>query len=319
MSADQLGRWLKLIMLVQLQPGIRLAQLAERVEVSERTVYRDMERVSGIVPISQEGHGKGYSYIGRFRLSPPELTEEELRALSLLPGLIDSDKMPSGFQSAYDKILASQSQGKLNIHSVTEQIAGLMRMGKPTYQKKSLNFLSPIMQAIMESRTILTDYHTQWRNTKEYDRKIDPYYLVPREQRFYLIGFCHKNNRVKVFRLSRFQKVNLTDDIFDKTDFDVAKAFKHTWSIYMGDGSLTKYRIQFSAKVANYVREEELFVKPLMEDLPDGGLIFEVTVNEREEFLRWLMTYGEEAKILKPLAERDRMKERLRVWRNRYE
>jgi predicted DNA-binding transcriptional regulator YafY len=58
----------------------------------------------------------------------------------------------------------------------------------------------------------------------------------------------------------------------------------------------------FAPDIARYVKEEELFVRPRMKDLSDGSMIFEVTVNNEKEFIRWILQYGASAEILEPRA-----------------
>jgi predicted DNA-binding transcriptional regulator YafY len=81
---------------------------------------------------------------------------------------------------------------------------------------------------------------------------------------------------------------------------------------------LIHFKVRFSADVARYIKEEELFVHPRMKDLPDGGLLFEVTVNNEKEFLRWVLQYGPEAEILEPLDVRDALRTQLDTWRRLY-
>lgn len=59
------------------------------------------------------------------------------------------------------------------------------------------------------------------------------------------------------------------------------------------------------------IKEEELFVHPRMKDQKDGSLIFEVTVNNEKEFLKWVLQYGPSAEILEPKSIRDSLKDQL--------
>ncbi|MEK3695475.1 WYL domain-containing protein [Paenibacillus sp. FSL R10-2199] len=167
-------------------------------------------------------------------------------------------------------------------------------MGTPAYRKESSNFLQPIIKAILEHKTIDAVYHTQSRNQTT-DRKIDPYYRIPRDQRFYLIGFCHLKQEIRTFRISRFLKIELTSMSFDKGEFNIKKYLKNTWSIEQGDQSIA-FKVRFNASVARYIKEEELFVRPRMTDQKDGSMIFEVTVNNEKEFIRWILQYGPQQK-----------------------
>lgn len=94
----------------------------------------------------------------------------------------------------------------------------------------SSRFLSILLEAIHDRRTIRAKYYTQSREAWT-ERNIDPYYLIPREHRFYLVGFCHNQKEVRMFRLSRFESIKLLPQSFTINDFDLEKYMKHTWSI----------------------------------------------------------------------------------------
>jgi predicted DNA-binding transcriptional regulator YafY len=160
-------------------------------------------------------------------------------------------------------------------------------------------------------------YHTQSRNETT-ERKIDPYYLVPRDQRFYLIGYCHLKQGIRTFRISRFLRADLTAETFDKGDFNIKRHLKNTWSIEQGDKNIT-FKVRFSAEVARYIKEEELFVHPRMKDQKDGSMIFEVTVNNEKEFIRWILQYGPAAEILEPKSIRESLKKQLSEWTQMYQ
>ncbi|WP_227939954.1 WYL domain-containing protein [Alkalihalobacillus deserti] len=63
---------------------------------------------------------------------------------------------------------------------------------------------------------------------------LDPYYLIPRDHRFYLIAYCHEKKGVRTFRLSRFLELKQTEEAFTKQDFNLKEYFQHTWSIIQG-------------------------------------------------------------------------------------
>jgi predicted DNA-binding transcriptional regulator YafY len=88
-------------------------------------------------------------------------------------------------------------------------------------------------------------------------------------------------------------------------------------SIERGEQQI-KFKVKFTADIARYIKEEELFVKPKMTDFPDGSLLFEVTINEDREFLGWLAQYGPDAEILEPKSYRELMRDRLNKWAKVY-
>ena len=314
--AGKINRLLRILYAIQANPGISAADLSFKCDVNIRTIYRDLDELSIIAPIANEGRGTGYRFMGNFALYPLDFTDEEALAFSILPSVIDRGQLPPSFDSAYDKVMSAHRKEQSRRRDMLENIAGIIQMGTPAYRKETPNFLHPIIQAILEERTIMTVYHTQYRN-KTTERKIDPYYLIPREQRFYLIGFCHLSGEVRTFRLTRFRAVEITDQRFQKGDFNLQKHLRHTWSIEQGTQLIT-FKVKFYSDVARYVKEEELFVRPRMKDQKDGSMIFEVTVNNENEFLRWLLQYGPSAEILEPAHARERQREQLQKWLELY-
>ncbi|MCI3921070.1 transcriptional regulator [Paenibacillus sp. TRM 82003] len=314
--SDKLIRIFNILTAIQANPGISAKDLAFKFEVNERTIYRDMDLIYLIAPVTNEGKGTGYRFMGRFSMYPLNFTEQESLVFSMLPSVLDREKLPPGFDTAYDKVMATHRKEKSKRRDVVEDIAGIIQMGTPAYRKESPNFLQPIINAILEQKTIDTVYHTQSRNETT-ERRVDPYYLIPRDQRFYLIGYCHSAGDIRTFRVSRFQKVKLTEDLFDKGDFSIKKHLKNTWSIEAGDKSIT-FKVRFKEEIARYIKEEELFVRPRMKDHKDGSMTFEVTVNNEREFLRWILQYGTAAEILEPKSVRETMRTTLAEWAEMY-
>lgn len=314
---DKVIRIFKMINAIQANPGISANDLAFKCEVDIRTIYRDLRVLDLIAPITNDGKGKGYRFMGKFSMFPLNFSEQEALVFSLLPSVLDENKLPPGFQTAYDKVMATHFKQKSHQINIIEDIASIIQMGTPAYRKESPNFLQPVIQAILEQKTIDTVYHTQYRNETT-ERKIDPYYLVPRERLFYLFGYCHLKKGIRTFRISRFQKVEITGQSFDKGDFNIKHYLKNTWSIDRGEKNMT-FKVRFSADVARYIKEEELFVHPRMKDQKDGSLIFEVTVNNEKEFLKWVLQYGPSAEILEPKSVRDSLKVQLSQWVSMYQ
>lgn len=250
---DKVIRLFKMLLAIQANPGISAKELADKCETTDRTIYRDLRILDLIAPITNEGYGKGYRFVGNFAMYPLNFTEQEALVFSVLPSVLDTSKLPPGFESAYDKVMATHVKEARKRYDTLENVADMIQMGTPAYRENNANFLLPIMEAIIACKTIRAVYHTQSRNELT-EREIDPYYLVPRDQRFYLIGYCRAKREIRTFRMSRFRHVELTGNHFDKGDFSIAQYMKHTWSIERGD-SLITFKIKFHPDVARYVKE----------------------------------------------------------------
>ncbi|CAH1204865.1 transcriptional regulator [Paenibacillus sp. JJ-223] len=316
---EKLIRLLRILQAIQANPGISAKELALKCDTTVRTIYRDLRILDRVAPIINEGYGKGYRFIGEFALYPLNFTEQEAMVFSMLPSVVDTSQLPAGFDSAFDKVISAHTKSKSKNSEIVENIAGIIRMGTPAYREegKDPNLLIPIIEAILDQQTIRTQYHTLTNNEITV-RDIDPYYLIPRDQRFYLIGYCHMQQRVRLFRISRFLDVLQTNKHFDKSDFNIIQYMKNTWSVDRGDEHI-HFKVRFTEKIAPYIKEEEMFVRPRMTDLPDGSLLFEVTLNSSREFLQWLYQYGPEAEVLEPREYRREIRNQLMEWLKSYE
>lgn len=316
---EKLIRLLRILQAIQANPGISAKELALKCDTTVRTIYRDLRILDRVAPIINEGYGKGYRFIGEFALYPLNFTEQEAMVFSMLPSVVDTSQLPAGFDSAFDKVISAHTKSKSKNNEIVENIAGIIRMGTPAYREegKDPNLLIPIIEAILDQQTIRTQYHTLTNNEITV-RDIDPYYLIPRDQRFYLIGYCHMLQRVRLFRISRFLDVVQTNKHFDKSDFNIIQYMKNTWSVDRGDEHI-HFKVRFTEKIAPYIKEEEMFVRPRMTNLPDGSLLFEVTLNSSREFLQWLYQYGPEAEVLEPREYRKEIRNQLMEWLKSYE
>lgn len=313
--SERLIRLLRIIILIQANPGITAKRLAEKCETTERTIYRDLEVLSAAhIPISNTGYGKGYEFLGNFSTHPLNFTEEEAIAFSILPKLLEQSShiIPDSFYTAYEKVMASHYKEKRDFTNALINWISVIQLGtSATEQQKNENLL-PIIEAILNHESIKITYHTQSRNVQT-TRTIDPYILIPRDHQLYLMAFCHQAGEMRTFRMSRVKEVMKTKEQFERIDFDVEKYFQNTWSIIKGEQNI-HFKIHFSENVARYIKEEEFFVQPKIIDLPDGSIHFEVTLNDDTEFFQWLMKYGPDAEIIEPKSYREKMKNLLLQW-----
>ncbi|MCY7487463.1 WYL domain-containing protein [Paenibacillus alvei] len=117
--------------------------------------------------------------------------------------------------------------------------------------------------------------------------------------------------------MSRFRQVEMTNRGFDKRDFNIQQYMKHTWSVHRGETRIT-FKVTFQPDVARYIKEEEMFLRPKMTGLPDGGLLFEAIVNHEQGFLNWSAQYEPSAENWSPQSIREKFKEQLSRWMEVY-
>ncbi|WDI03418.1 WYL domain-containing protein [Paenibacillus urinalis] len=325
---ERLIRLMRIITLVQAKPGILARELAERCETTERTIYRDMDALSAMhIPVVNMGHGRGYQFISRFALYPLNWTEEEDAAFAKVAEKMDQIKpiLPSAFESAYEKVMAASLKKNNERVEWAEQFAAVMKLGAGYDNEQDEKVLVSIVQASVFQNTMEVTYSSPAKGTEGHidggsgDRlRIDPYYLLPKEHHFYVIGHCHQTNRVEALRMSCIREVDIMTQTFRRETAELQSFFKETWSVHKGNEHTT-YRVRFKPHAADRVRRSEMLVQPVLIEEPGGSLLLEITLNDHKEFMDWLVQYGSDAEILEPPQYRNELRERLKTWLALYE
>ncbi|MWV46925.1 WYL domain-containing protein [Paenibacillus sp. HJL G12] len=314
---DRLIRLMRIITLVQAKPGILARELAERCSTSERTIYRDMEALSAMhIPITHLGYGKGYQFIGRFALYPFDWTEDELEAFTTVAQVMNQIKplLPEGFEGAYEKVMAAYHKQKVDRMETELQEGEHHQPGKTVSTQsgeEQSEYLMPILLATLSQQIIQAEYYIPERNELLYG-KIDPYLLIPWQRRFYLVGRNHNTGEMYTYRLNRFERVVVLDDVFIKVHTHTQQEWQNYFRGKEEESVAFKIRLS-SAVIPKY--KEKTFITPIAETAAtDGSIIIDLTISDVREFLSWLSQYGSEAEILEPVQYREMMKHQLKKW-----
>ncbi|HVS97994.1 MAG TPA: YafY family protein, partial [Puia sp.] len=201
---------------LQSKRKVTAQEMADRFNISLRTVYRDVKALdeSGVPVIGEAG--SGYTIMEGYRLPPVMFTQEEASAL-LLGGKL-AERFTDGsvrrhFQSALFKVKAVlRSPDKEYVDSLTEHIEVLTRYAPDSDSPQQ--YLSLLQQAIVHKKAVFIQYRS---NEKEEitRRRVEPIGLVYYGSAWHLIGWCHLRNDYRDFRLTRMLGVTLEDFTFD--------------------------------------------------------------------------------------------------------
>lgn len=195
-------------MLIQLQSKrlITAREMAERFEVTNRTIYRDIQtlRLAG-VPIGEE-EGRGYFLVEGYRLPPVMFTMEEARALVTTSKILNyhtEDSLKQNYESALLKIKAVLP---LNDKDKLDFLYSRIRAHKP-WAPASL-YLDNIQYAITESVKLEITYQTRGEEQLK-KRIIKPYAVYFSGAVWSTIAFCELRREVREFRLDRIKELNI--------------------------------------------------------------------------------------------------------------
>lgn len=292
----QVNRLFEIIYILLDKKVVTAKELAERFEVSQRTIYRDIETLStaGIPVYMSKGKGGGISILPGFVLNKAVLTEEEkLEILSSIKAV----NAVSFDDSDIEKVLK-----KLNNilgENDTDWIeVDFSNWGNAEREKEIFNILK---SAILSKRIVNFDYMSgKGENIK---REVYPLKLYFKGQSWYMYGYCKIRDDYRFFKLRRIKDLCISKETFN---IKFLKNIMRKDNIYEGKFITLKMRI--SSKMAYRVYDEFENFK----QLEDGSFIAEIKYPKGEWIFSYIYSFGEECEVLEPEEIRKEVKDKIK-------
>lgn len=226
MRADRL---ISILMLLQTRGRLTAVDLAGRLGVSERTIYRDLEALqdAGIPVYTERGPGGGCELVEGYRTTLTGLTATEIQSLFVpgVPGPLADLGLGEVLEDALLKLLASLPA--VRRHDAERARQRIMLDAAGWFQPhEPVPYLHLLQQAVWDDRRVRLRYRRS--DGAHVERLIDAYGLVAKASIWYLVA--HTQGSLRVYRVSRVQEAELCDSYFERPpDFDLA-AYWEEWS-----------------------------------------------------------------------------------------
>ena len=271
-------------------------------EVSAKTIQRDMEfmRDRLHLPIAYDDSRRGFFYSEAVNGFPTlQITEGELLALLVARQAIQAYQgtpYEHTLAVAFDKLTSSLTdQVSFEPADVPDSISfratGAGAVDAALFQAMS--------KAVLECEEITFDYQKPQATNPE-SRTVLPYHLACVHGLWYLVGHDHKRQAMRTFALPRITQVGNTCKYFRRDPaFSPQKYFGESLGVLRGDGSLA-VRIIFDAFAAPLVRERFWHESQVSTELPGGELELSLQLSHADEAMRWVLSWGEHARITAP-------------------
>lgn len=212
--------------LIQLQSKkiVTAKEIADRFEISLRTVYRDIKTLqeSG-VPIGSE-NGTGYFIVDGYSLPPIMITEEEANALIVSEKLV-LNQGDTSLKKDFNSLLLKIKSVLRNIEK--NNISKLENRITPSYVRETFesDSLSIIQKSIANTTVVSIKYHSFYKDEIT-QRKIEPLGLYFTDKAWVVVAYCKLRNQIREFRLDRILETNITSQTFDYQEgFNLVKYF----------------------------------------------------------------------------------------------
>lgn len=265
-------------------------ELAERFEVSRRTINRDIEDLckAGIPIRTAQGTGGGISIMDGYRMDRTILTSKDMQ--TILAGLrsLDSVSGSSYYSQLMEKIQAGSSEFVGGSDSILIDLS--------SWYRESLAPKIETIQSAIENRHMLMFRY--YAPSGESDRTVEPYYLVFRWSSWYLWAWCCDRKDYRLFKLNRMVHVRETDNVF--VCREAALPDLSDEKVFPGG---IKVKALFEADQKWRLVEE--FGPACFTEYGDGRLLFTADYTDMENLVTWLMTFGDKAEVLEPKEARN--------------
>lgn len=286
----KIDRLIGIIILLLQRDKITAPELAERFEVSRRTINRDIEDIckAGIPLVTTQGYGGGISIADGYKIEKSFFTNDELQAVMTALKGIDSVAKDSYSAKILDKLSAVDS--RLNIDD-TIIIDLASHYKEPLTEKIEL-----IKMAIQSGNKISFNYHSEKGDGV---RIIEPYKIVFKWSSWYVFGYCIDRNDYRLFKLNRLSGLKVNLEHFDKREVPIDLLEFHDYFD----------TINFSLKALFESSEKYRLIDEYGTDsfneISDGRLYFERDFVSYQNMREWVFSFGDKVTVLAPDKLRD--------------
>lgn len=295
-------------MLLQTRGRMTARSLADELEVSERTIYRDITALStsGVPVYGEAGPDGGFSLVDNYRTSLTGLTEGEVSALFMLniPTPLADLGVTQELKTALLKLSAALPTARRADETLVRQRFHLDSSGWKT-GAESVPYLQTIQHAVWHDQKLRLTYRPI--PTLELEQLVEPYGLVAKAGIWYVV--CLQTGRFQVHRISNLRGVQQTEESFVRdTDFDLT-AFWHNYCDER-DQQNTIYPVQVRVApnfvfvlpyyFGNSIRAQIEAAQPDVK----GWIPLDLAFSSLDEARDRLLDFGRGVEVIKPLALR---------------
>jgi len=300
-------RLLSILLHLQVNRRMTARDLANKLEVSERTILRDMDALSGAgVPvIAERGVGGGWSLIEEYQTKLTGLTPAEIQSLFLArpPQLMADLGLKQAQDGAWIKLQASLPAGvRQHARFVQERVLIDARGWRDA--SESASSLPVLLDGLWQAKQVRFLYENALCEAAQ--RTVDPLGLVARGSTWYLIAV--RDTELRTYRVSRIKEPEILDIPARRPpDFDLAEYWKRSAAEFRE--KLPQYRATFLAKpsVMRWVRYRGW---RLESEEQEGSLVrIQVRFDAEEEALQFALSLGPDVEVLQPIPLRDKTRE----------
>ena len=305
------SRLVNLLLLLQSRGGLTAAELARELEVSVRTIHRDVEELSaaGVPIFAERGPLGGIRLVDGYRTRLTGMTADEAEALFLagLPGPAAQLGLGTVVAAAQLKVMAAlppelRSRASRIVERFHLDAAGWFQA------QEAVPHLATLSAAVWDARAVRILYE---RGGGPVERTVGPLGIVLKGGVWYVIGAT--DGQIRTYRASRVVEATLTDEPVERPDgFDLAAYWTESSAAYERDAPTVEVVVRIAAdqawRIADVYGRATLDAAERLDDPdPEGWLRLRLRVSWPDEVANRLLSIGPRLEVLEPADVRERV------------
>ncbi|MEG0275392.1 MAG: YafY family protein [Coprobacillus sp.] len=298
----KIERLIGIIMVLLQNKKVTATYLADKFEVSKRTIYRDIIDIclAGIPVLTIPGSQGGLMIDEDYKIDKRLFNEQELN--SIIAGLSSLDSISSDqkYQRIMNKLFISEN----NLYTTSH-----MMMDLSSHYKDSLAPKIELLQQAIENTYKVTFHYYNKKGQR--DVTVNPYFIVFKWSHWYILGFDNEKNEMRLFKLNRLWDLNITDKLFEMEDIPDDH---YDFNQFFTDD--IKVTILFDKSVEYQLIEE--YGRDCYKELDNGRLLFEFGFTNKDYLLSWVLSFGNKAELIEPKEYRQDLKEQAKLLFEKY-
>jgi predicted DNA-binding transcriptional regulator YafY len=305
------SRLLSILLLLQTRRRLTARELAEELEVSLRTIYRDVEALTaaGVPVYADQGRAGGYRLVDGYRTKLTGLTEQEAAALFMvgMPGPAAALGLSEQTSGAELKLLAALAPDQ---RDRAGRLKNRFYLDMPAWYRDAEDspHLAAIAEAVLHDRRIKVLYR-RWEAPREVERLLDPYGLVLKNGSWYVVAAAPGGMRT--YRVSNVLDLTATDEVFSRPPaFDLAKHWQEHLDQFEERRFTAHALVRISSALVPRLTDlsASLLLKAIAdaaaEPAEDGSITVAVPIESVANAATQFVRYGSALEVLEPLELR---------------
>jgi len=299
-------------MLILERDVVPTSELAEKLEVSRRTIFRDIDtlNIAGMPIMVTRGSTGGVSLMKTYKVDKKLFTPKDVQ--SLITSLQSCNQLLENKEiaSTLTKLQSMTKENDLLKQNINYQNFSIDL--EPNQGNRSLRILLKVIETAMNDKRYLLFNYTD-KSGDGTSRKVEPYKVVFKESSWYLQAFSIERNDYRIFKLSRMSDVQLSEETFTPRDFVPLPMDGSNW--------MSKDLVTVIIRIDKSIKDKviERFGEEYIIARNESDYIAKYPIVDNEDGYNALLKFGSKCEIIEPLSVRQNFQEYLMKIIERYE